>query len=389
MIQIYAPTKFLFGAGALNQLGEQELPGKKALLVTTGGSSCIKNGSLAKVEEKLTRAGVTYVRFAKIQANPVDTAVMEGAAFAKENGCDFIVALGGGSVIDAAKAIAVMMTNEGDIWDYIEGGTGKGLTPEKTPVPIVAVSTTAGTGSEADKYGVVSKHITNEKMAFGGYDSLYPVSSVVDPVYMTSIPPHLTAYQGFDALFHATECYLNTGSNYMSDTYAARTISLVGKYLAEAVNNGSSLEAREGMAFGSMIAGSAMMISGTVAPHAMEHAMSAYHPTLPHGAGLLMISRAFYEYVAEHTSNKEKMVEMAKLLGNTEASTAEDFVDTLVQLEEACHVADLKMSDYGITEEELPTLADNAFATMGGAFEVTPCRVDKDICVQLYKKAYR
>ena len=146
----YFPTRLLFGAGALQKLHEQQLPGKKALIVTTGGQSVKKYGYLEKLQKQLGLAGVQYELFDKVLPNPIMEHVMEGAALAKGSGCDFVIGLGGGSSIDSAKAIAVMATNEGSYWDYISGGTGKGLPVPNNPLPIVAVTTTAGTGTEAD-----------------------------------------------------------------------------------------------------------------------------------------------------------------------------------------------------------------------------------------------
>ena len=200
--QMYVPTRILFGAGQLNHLHEQAMPGTKALIIISNGKSTIENGALSRTQEELEKAGIPFVVFNKIMANPLKSTVMEGAACARENGCDFIVALGGGSVMDASKAIAAMATNDGDLWDYVAGGTGKALPLKEEPLPIIAVTTTAGTGSEVDQYGVISNDETKEKIGFGGYDSLFPRIAVVDPELMTSVPPKFTAYQGFDALFH-------------------------------------------------------------------------------------------------------------------------------------------------------------------------------------------
>ena len=120
------PTRILFGSGALNELGSQRMPGKKALLLMSGGKSARVSGAYGRTLEQLARAGVEAVEFAKVMENPIKEMVMEGAAFARENGCDFIVALGGGAVLDSAVAIAAMATNPGDLWDYVNGGTGKG-----------------------------------------------------------------------------------------------------------------------------------------------------------------------------------------------------------------------------------------------------------------------
>ncbi|MDO5785889.1 MAG: iron-containing alcohol dehydrogenase, partial [Eubacteriales bacterium] len=144
--RMYVPTRIVFGAGRLNKLHSQKLPGKKAMIVISNGKSTRANGSLDKTIAELEQEGVESVVFDKIMANPLKSTVMEGGAFAKENGCDFIVALGGGSVMDASKAIATMATNDGDLWDYVYGGTGKRQRIPNDPLPVVAITTTAGTG---------------------------------------------------------------------------------------------------------------------------------------------------------------------------------------------------------------------------------------------------
>ena len=159
--QMYVPTRILFGKGQLEGLHKQKLPGKKAMIVISNGKSTKRNGALEKTEKELKLAGAETVLFDKIMPNPLKQTIMEGAAFAKENHCDFIVALGGGSVMDASKAIAAMAANDGDLWDYISGGTGKGLPLVQEPLPVIAITTTAGTGSEVDQWGVVSNEERN------------------------------------------------------------------------------------------------------------------------------------------------------------------------------------------------------------------------------------
>jgi len=386
---MYVPTRFVFGNGRLGELHQQKLPGKKAMLTISNGKSVRENGALARTEEQLKLAGIETALFAGIGANPTKTAVMEGAKFARNNGCDFIVALGGGSIMDAAKAIAMMAINDGDLWDYVNGGTGKGLTIPNKALPVVCITTTAGTGSEADQWGVVSNEEMNEKIGVGGYDCIFPVLSIIDPELMVSVPPHFTAYQGFDALFHSTEIYISTFANIMSDMYALTAIENVGKYLVRAVKNGSDMEAREHMAFANTLSGVAMTISVTTAEHSLEHAMSAYHPDLPHGAGLIMISKAFYEFFIEKHACDDRFIRMARALGMKDASKPEDFISMLVKLQKDCGVADLKMSDYGFAPEEFDTLARNARETMGGLFVANPCEMTHEDCVEVFKRSYR
>ncbi len=382
------PTRILFGSGKLNELGSQPMPGKKALLLMSGGKSAKVSGAYDRTLEQLHKAGVEVAEFAKVMENPVKEMVMEGAAFAKENGCDFIVALGGGAVLDSAVAVAAMATNPGDLWDYVNGGTGKGQPLVHPGLPIVTITLTAGTGSEVNCWGVISNLETKEKIGFG-YPELVPVLAVVDPELMKTVPAKYTAYQGFDALFHNTEVMMSKGINILSETIALSAIENIAKYLPRAVKDGNDLEAREHVAYGSTMAGISMQLTSTTAQHSMEHAMSAYHHDLPHGAGLIMISRAFAEFFLERHACDEQFVKMARVMGIPDADKTEDFITALVQLQKDCGVADLKMSDYGITADECMTLAINARETMGGLFLANPCSMSDEECAGIFEKAYR
>lgn len=385
----YLPTRVLFGCGRLNELHEQVLPGKKALLVISDGKSTRENGALARTQRELTLAGVEWVLYDKVGANPTKQAVEEGARLAARQGCDFIVALGGGSVMDAAKIMAMYALQPGDLWDYAAGATGKNKGLVNPTLPLVAITTTAGTGSEVDEWGVVTNPETHEKIGMGGYESLFPVLAVVDPELMKTVPSAFTAYQGFDALFHSTEGYIASCSNLMGDMVELAAISNIGKYLARAVRDGSDMEAREHVAFANTMSGYSMVLSSCTSEHSLEHALSAYHPELPHGAGLIMISKAYYSYFIKQGVCDERFVQMARALGMESADKAEDFITALVRLQEECGVAQLKMSDYGIREEELETIAANARETMGGLFLSDPCPLPYEACVAILKESYR
>lgn len=382
------PTRILFGSGKLEELGAQTLPGKKALVLISNGKSTKANGYLDRTLKQLDKAGVEAVVFAGIMENPLKEAVMEGAAFAKENNCDFIVALGGGAVLDSSIAISAMATNEGDLWDYVVGGTGGAKPLANKGLPIVTITTTAGTGSEVNCWGVISNLETKEKIGFGAPE-LVPALAIVDPELMKTIPPKYTAYQGFDALFHNTEVMMSNGVNILSETIALSCIENIAKYLPRAVNDGNDLEAREHIAYGSTMAGITMQLTSTTAQHSMEHAMSAYHHDLPHGAGLIMISKAFAEFFIEKHACDGQFIKMAKAMGMEQADKPEDFVTALVSLQEKCGVADLRMSDFGIEKDECMTLAINARETMGGLFLANPCEMSNEECAGIFEKAYR
>lgn len=384
----YNPTRILFGAGELNNLHKQTMPGKKALLLISNGKSTKVNGSLDRTIEQLEKAGIEYAIFDKIMENPYKSVVMEGAAFAKENACDFILALGGGAVLDASVAIAAMATNPGDLWDYVFGGTGKAMPLKNPGLPIVTIATTSGTGSEINCWGVISNPDTNEKIGFGAPE-LTPVLAIVDPELMRTVPAKYTAYQGFDALFHNTEVMISNGVNILSEAIALSAIENITKYLPRAVRDGNDMEARERVAYGSTMAGITMQLTSTTAEHSMEHSMSAYHHNLPHGAGLIMISKAFYEFFIERHACDEQFIKMAKAMGIENADKPEDFITALVKLQEDCGVADLKMSDYGFKKEESMTLAQGARSMQGGLFLANPCEMTDEDCAGIFDKSYR
>ncbi|MDW8801763.1 iron-containing alcohol dehydrogenase [Clostridium sp. A1-XYC3] len=385
---MYIPTRTLFGAGQLNNLKDQVMPGKKAMIVISNGKSTRENGYLARVEEQLKIAGVETAVFDKVEPNPLKSTVMAGAAFSKENHCDFIVALGGGSCMDASKAIAIMATNPGDLWDYVQSGTGKRKVIENKPLPIVAVTTTAGTGSETDMGAVVTNEETQEKLAIKTPE-LFPVLAIVDPELMKSVPPKFTAFQGWDALSHSMEGYINNKSNLMSDMYAITAIENVSRYLARAVKDGNDIEARERVAFGNNLSGIVMCVGAISSQHSLEHAMSAYHQDLPHGAGLIMLSKAYFTHFIEKHVCDERFIRMAKAMGMEDAKEPMDFITMLTKLQEECGVADLKMSDYGIKPEEFETLARNAKDTNSGLFLVDRCELSIEDCIAIYKSSYK
>ncbi|MDR2162932.1 MAG: iron-containing alcohol dehydrogenase [Clostridiales Family XIII bacterium] len=384
----YMPTRFLFGPGALDRLHKQKLPGKKALVVVSSGKSMKDGGYLDRLTEQLEKAGAAWTLFDKILPNPIVEHVNEGGDLASREGCDFIVGLGGGSTIDSAKAIAVKAANTShDFWDFVQGSTGGRQKPENDPLPVVAVTTTAGTGTEADPWAVITKNATKEKLGYG-YDKTFPALSIVDPELMTTVPPSLTAYQGFDALFHSTECYISKLANPISDVLCLDAIGNIGKYLERAVKDGGDMEAREKVALANTEAGFTQSISGCISEHAMEHALSAYSPKLPHGAGLIAISLAYYGTLIAKGALPSKFVAMAKVLGDEGASAPEDFLAALKRLQEACGVDAIRLSEYGIKEGDIPGLVKNAYDNMGDMFGLDPEEITPEDTRRIFEKSF-
>lgn len=385
---MYVPAHILFGAGQLNSLHEQALPGGKAMIVISNGRSTRTNGYLDRLTTQLDRAGVAYAVFDKVEPNPLKSTVQAGAAFARANGCDFIVALGGGSCMDAAKAMAVVAANGGDYWDYIPSGSGKGMPVERAPLPLVAITTTAGTGSEADAGTVVTNADTHEKTGFV-HPGLFPMLSIVDPELMLTVPPAFTAYQGFDALFHSVEVYVSSEANLMSDMFALTAIENIAENLPRAVADGADLEARTRVAFANTLSGYAMCAGRCASEHSLEHALSAYHQELPHGAGLIMISKAYFRHWIERGAVSGRFIRMARAMGIPEANDPMDFIKALDRLQRDCGVAELKMSDYGIEPSEFATMADNARDTMGALFAFDRYKLSREDCVAIYRESFR
>jgi alcohol dehydrogenase len=345
-----------------------------------------KYGYLDKVQAQLKLNNIESVVFDKILQNPIKSHVMEAAAICRQEGCDFVIGLGGGSSIDSAKAIALMACNEGDLWDYVSGGSGKGR-PYTKVLPIVAIPTTAGTGTEVDPWAVITNEDAQEKIGLGASPYTFPTISIVDPELMLSIPPMYTAYQGFDAFFHAAEGFLANIANPISDLYALEAIRLLYKYLPVAVKDGRNLKARAKVAWASTLAGMVEATSSCTSEHSIEHAMSAYYPNLQHGAGLISISEAYYETFRNDCM--KRYMKMAEAMLEKKSNRPSDFIDALIIMQKECGVRDIKLSDYGMKKEDLPKIAENARFAMGGLFGLDPRPMTDEELQTILEKSYK
>lgn len=382
------PTKVLFGEGMLNELHNEEMPGKKAMIVISNGKSMKNNGWIDEVIDELEQAGVESVVFDKIGPNPTEPDIMDGVIFARENEVDFIVGLGGGSVLDATTIIAAVVPQKdgGRVWDYVNGGTGGGRPLEEKSLPYIEITTTAGTGSEVDRWGVVTNPETHEKIGFQGD---FAFLAIVDARLMLTVPPEYTAYQGFDALFHSIEGYISTARTAPAQMVEIAAIGNIAQYLPIAVKDGDNLDAREKVAFANTMSGYSMELGSCTSEHSLEHALSGNHPDLPHGAGLIMISLAYFKHFIDKHVCDEKFMEMAIALGAKQIKGPYDFLQALECLMRECGVADLKMSDYGISPSEFPRLVKEARETMGGLFEFDPEPLTDEEVEAIYLASYR
>jgi alcohol dehydrogenase len=379
------PTRLQFGGGELKNLATMPLPGTKALIVISAGSSMKRFGYLSTLEEQLDKAGIGHVTFDKILPNPIKSHVMEGAEMCRTHACDFVIGLGGGSSIDTAKAIAVTAAMGGDFWDYVKGGTGGGKAIERA-LPIVAIPTTAGTGTEVDLWGVITNEETHEKIGWGS-PLVFPTLAIVDPDLMMSVPPRLTAYQGFDAFFHAAEGYISKAHTPISDLYALEAIRILYKYLPVAVADPKNRWARIKVAWASTLAGMVESTSCCTGEHALEHAMSAFFPRLPHGAGLIAISQAYFKTFKNDMM--KRYMKMAEKMTQQKAARPSDFLDALAVMQRECGVCDIRLSEYGITPADFERMVDNACATGQAMLDLDPRFLNREELIDIYMQSFK
>ena len=380
----YMPTKVIFGKGRLEELANLDMPGKKALILITCGNSMRRLGYLNRVQELLSVNGIDSVVFGKILPNPIEQHVLEAAALARKEKCDFIIGLGGGSAIDSAKATAIMVNNgEHTYWDYIKG---KAEIKNKV-LPIIAIPTTAGTGTETDPWTVITNTNTNEKIGFG-CEQTFPLFSIVDPELTVSVPSLFTAYQGMDALFHSIEGYLSLKSQPISDLFALDSILRIATFLPKVVKNGEDLPAREQVLWASTQGGIVESLSSCISEHSLEHALSAFFPELPHGAGLVALSVPYFSKLLELNRDKvaTRYMNMAKAMGEP-GTNPEDFILAIQKIIKAVGLEKLALSNWGVSPDDAEKLAENSFLAMGGLYNMDPVRLTKKDAIEILKAA--
>ena len=372
-----------FGAGCRETIAVEAMRRgfKKAFFVTD--KDLIRFKVADKIIEVFEKNRIPYELFSDVKANPTIANVQNGVSAFKASGADFIVALGGGSSIDTAKGIGIVVNNP-DFAD-VKSLEGVAATRHKA-VPTFALPTTAGTAAEVTINYVIIDEDAKKKMVCVDPNDI-PVVAIVDPELMVSIPPHLTAYQGFDAFFHAAEGFIANCATPISDLYALEAIRLIYKYLPVAVADGKNLKARAKIAWASTLAGMVEATSSCTSEHSLEHAMSAYYPQLPHGAGLIALSEAYCE-TFRHDCTKRYM-KMAEMMTQKKSNRPSDFIDALITLQKECKVHSIKLSEFGIQSEDFPKFLQNARDTMGGLFTLDPRPITDEEILHIFKNSYK
>ncbi len=318
------PTRLVFGAGSLDRLGELASEhGKRALLVT-GGGSVKRNGTFDRALRSLTEAGISVFECDGVEPNPRISTVKRGAAIARANECDLVIALGGGSTMDASKVMAAAVFYDGDPWDMIFHGQPEPHVPSRA-LPLIMVPTLAATGSEMNCSAVISNEQTKEK-SFVQAQCLYPKVALLDPQLTVSVPSDQTAYGVCDLITHITESYLNgTGDTPIQDRFAEGAILTAMEYGPRAIADGSDLNAREQIQWAATVALNGWINSGSGGAgypvHMMEHTVSAFHD-ITHAAGLAIINPAWMRFAARtHTA---RFVQFAERIFGLSASGPDD-----------------------------------------------------------------
>ena len=340
------PTRIEFGNQKFQKIGEfSQGIGKKAFVIS------YKDKSLhAFVEEcvfLLKEQNILAYLFEEVEANPTHDLINQGVRTARENGCDFVIGLGGGSAIDTAKAISVAAVENVDIWEIVEG---KELI--KDPLPLIAIPTTSGTGSEVTQYAVISNRTLKRKEGFGKKE-FYPKLSILDPLLTVGMPAGITAATGLDALTHAIEAYTTRFANPLSDALAEKAIQLVANNLRTAVYFGKNIQARYNMMLASMLAGMAITHADTSLAHVIGEAIGAVFNT-NHGLTVTLALPAVMEYNC--FTNIEKFANVAALMGESTANLSTREAAMLAPSAVRKLIRDVNapcnLTDLGVTEDE-------------------------------------
>jgi len=375
LYQLNIPTRIYYGRDILQEvlIKEKERFCGNVLIVTTG-RSLIRLGYLERLQNAIgNMENVTEVHvFDCISANPRLSEVKEGISLGKKRNIDMVIGFGGGSALDAAKAIAAGIGNDESVEEYFY----EGKEPGKETLPVIAIPTTAGTGSELSKAAIITDDAKKIKGGIRG-NAMYPVLAIVDPAFTESVPKYITMETGFDVLAHAIESYVSQASSPYTEMLSEQAIRLVGKYLPRLAEDLNDVEAREQMSFASMIMGINLGNASTALPHRMQYPLGA-HTDTSHGAGLAALFPTWIHYEVQYSPEKVKQV--VKLLSGTEQTDVEKCISEFIKtLELPCSLREL-----GVEEEQLVQMA----AEVTGNIKNDPATQEEDIILKIYKEAF-
>lgn len=371
----HMPADLRFGRGLADKIGDicKEIGGEKVLVVTGTGSTK-RSGLLDRVLVSLKAAGLGAAVFDKVTQNPLTTTVYEGVELAKAEGCGVILGVGGGSIMDAAKAIAFCTVNAGDVSDYIFGKKqGAGA------LPIVLLPTTCGTGSEGNQIAVLTNPETKDKKALYTMQVM-PRVSVIDPDVMTTMPKSVLSSVGFDAFTHSLEAYTSKKANPITEAQALLGMQLLADDLPKLVSGEGGAAEWEAVSLAATLGGMVIGAAGVSAAHGMEHPASGLK-NIVHGRGLAALTPPIVERLA--TADPEKFARVSVLLGG---SGAEDCADSIRRFLKAIDLS-VKLGDLGITAEDVPWMTENCMKISIGNLKNAPVTFSREEVEQIYREA--
>ena len=368
------PVNIVFGRGKVLETGAITSKYGTCALLVTGGQSTKKSGLLEKVTLSLENAGIKTILFDKVTANPLTTCAYEGADIALENKCDVVVGIGGGSSLDAAKAIAFQTVNGGDISEYIFG-----LKTSEKALPVILIPTTCGTGSEGNGFAVLTNPDTMDKKSLR-CNAIIAKCSIVDPEVMKTMPKNILASVGFDALCHNMEAFISKNASPFTDMYAKLAIGLLGKNLVKVYLHPENEDAWDAVTFASTLGGMVIHSAGVCAPHGMEHPVSGLRNVV-HGNGLAALTPIIIEESID--AAPEKFGEISKLLGgNNEKDLAVTIRKMLSDLE-----LTIGLKDLGVVDEDIDWMAENCMKVSAPSLKTHPKQFELNDLKRIYKKA--
>ncbi len=342
--QILMPQHIMYGQHSFLEVGRQAgALGSKAMVISDPVMEQI--GNVERCGHYLEQAGIPHAIYTGVDTEPTDLHVQEALEICRGEKCDLIVALGGGSAIDAAKAVAVLMNNGGHIREYV--GNKKRF--QQRPLPLIAIPTTAGTGSEMTKVTVIID-TANEVKLMLSQPELLPAAAIVDPLLTVSCPPSVTAATGVDALCHAVEAYISRRAQPVTDMMAFRAIELIAGNLLQAYRQGDDVEARSNMALAAMLAGAAFSNASVTLVHGMSRPIGAlFH--VPHGVSNAMLLPPVLEFTRESAAERLAAIGRHILPGGARLSDSELADSLLVQIKRLCRDLNIpNMRAWGIDE---------------------------------------
>lgn len=382
--EIRTRTSVYFGCGAINKIADiaadLKNKGVDKVIVMSGRNAYKATGAWDVVEKALKDNGVGYINYDKVTPNPTSIAVNEATKLAKDFGAKAVVAIGGGSPTDAGKSVAILLKypdkNANDLYEFK-------FTPEEA-VPIVAINLTHGTGTETNRFAVVTIPEKDYKPAIA-YDCIYPMYAIDDPALMTKLSPKQTRYVSIDAVNHVVEASTSKVASPYAVTLAREVIALVGQYLSKAIENPDDLEARYYLAYAAMLGGVCFDNGLLHYTHALEHPLSAVKPELSHGLGLAMLLPAVVKniYTAKAETLKYILEPIVK-----DTSSAEKAAEGVYEWLKSVGVPS-KLKDEGFTGADIPNLVNLAFTTpsLDGLLAIAPTEATKAAVEEIYRNS--